>query len=546
MISQVSLTRAALRLAPAVFLTAVGALGFAPSQARAQATGAVTVLHNFTGTDGSAPITGPIKAIDGNYYGAIYTGGATNQGAIYKLTPDGTYSVLHSFVQDFLGGGALEGDSPKVLIQGLDGNLYGICRGGGKGPTTPDGGGTFFRLGLDGTYTKLYDFDTGKTGAALFPSALVQGSDGNFYGLTRDGGVSNAGEGTYFRITPAGVLTVLFEFKGGNGPGYRPEAQLIVGADGNFYGLTTTGGSSGGNSGNGTIFMATQAGAVTQLYVFLGGSNAPGGGVVELTQGTDGKFYGVSPSGGQHSRGAIYSYGLDGTFTLLHDYDDPRTDGAIPGPLTQGDDGNFYGSTTNGFPVKPNSITDDGNGSYFQLTPTGNYTILAKTQGLNNGPTLPNGKLLNLGGGSFLGVTQGGGPAGFGTITNLVVTGSTAPFSFFNGQAALDNGAYYLAFANGNPFGYYSFLTDQHYIYHFDLGFEYIFDAADGKKGVYLYDFTSNTFFYTSPTFPFPYLYDFTLNSVVYYYPDPNNPGRYNTNGVRYFYVFKTGKIISK
>lgn len=143
-------------------------------------------------------------------------------------------------------------------------------------------------------------------------------------------------------------------------------------------------------------------------------------------------------------------------------------------------------------------------------------------------------------------MTQGGGPAGFGTITNLVVTGSTAPFSFFNGQAALDNGAYYLAFANGNPFGYYSFLTDQHYIYHFDLGFEYIFDAADGKKGVYLYDFTSNTFFYTSPTFPFPYLYDFTLNSVVYYYPDPNNPGRYNTNGVRYFYVFKTGKIISK
>lgn len=118
--------------------------------------------------------------------------------------------------------------------------------------------------------------------------------------------------------------------------------------------------------------------------------------------------------------------------------------------------------------------------------------------------------------------------------------------TFFSGEAPVGNGVYYLAFANSNPFGYYSFLFDPHYIYHFDLGFEYVFDAMDGQHGVYLYDFTSNTFFYTSPTFPFPYLYDFTLNSVVYYYPDPNNSGRYNTNGVRYFYVFNTSSIISK
>ena len=73
-----------------------------------------------------------------------------------------------------------------------------------------------------------------------------------------------------------------------------------------------------------------------------------------------------------------------------------------------------------------------------------------------------------------------------------------------------------------------------------------MFDAADGYSGVYFYDFKSSTFFYTSPGFPFPYLDDFALNSFLYYYPDPNNPGRYNTDGVRYFYDFATGKIISK
>ena len=118
--------------------------------------------------------------------------------------------------------------------------------------------------------------------------------------------------------------------------------------------------------------------------------------------------------------------------------------------------------------------------------------------------------------------------------------------AFFAGEAALSQGVYYLQFADGNPFGYYTFLSDPDYVYHFDLGFEYVFDAADGRDGVYFYDFTSKTFFYTSPTFPFPYLYDFSLNTVLYYYPDPGNGGHYNTNGVRYFYDFATGKVISK
>ena len=130
-----------------------------------------------------------------------------------------------------------------------------------------------------------------------------------------------------------------------------------------------------------------------------------------------------------------------------------------------------------------------------------------------------------------------------GIIRRIVPAGKLA---FFSGAQAAGNGVSYLQFPNGRPFGYFSFLSDANYLYHFDLGYEFAFDATDGKSGVYLYDFKSGGFFYTSPSFPFPYLYDFNLNSVVYYFPDPSNPQRYNTNGVRYFYVFSTGQVISK
>ena len=116
--------------------------------------------------------------------------------------------------------------------------------------------------------------------------------------------------------------------------------------------------------------------------------------------------------------------------------------------------------------------------------------------------------------------------------------------AFFSGEVSLRDGVYYLQFPNGPPFGYYSYLTDPRWIYHFDMGYEYWFDANDGNSGIFFYDFASNHFFYTSPSFPFPYLYDFTLKTVLYYYPDQNRPGHYTTNP-RYFYNFATGQIIT-
>jgi len=115
---------------------------------------------------------------------------------------------------------------------------------------------------------------------------------------------------------------------------------------------------------------------------------------------------------------------------------------------------------------------------------------------------------------------------------------------FFTNEVSLGNGVYYLQFPNSTPFGYYSYLSDPRFIYHFDMGYEYWFDANDGHSGIYFYDFASNHFFYTSPSFPFPYLYDFSLNAVLYYYPDTQRPGHYTTNP-RYFYNFATGQIIT-
>jgi len=127
--------------------------------------------------------------------------------------------------------------------------------------------------------------------------------------------------------------------------------------------------------------------------------------------------------------------------------------------------------------------------------------------------------------------------------TRRTSSGGVHP-AFFAGETALSNGVYYLALPNGNVFGYYSYLTDPNYIYHFDMGYEYMSDANDGHGGIYFYDSASGHWWFTSRDYPFPYLYDFSLSAVLYYYPDTQNAGHYTTNP-RYFYNFGTSKIIN-
>ena len=531
--------------------------------------GVLTTLYSFSGPDGASPYAGLVLGSDGNFYGTTFYGGATyvsetqpGQGTVFRMTPAGVLTTLHSFDGD-------DGANPNAgLVEGSDGNFYGTTTGGGK--STNDG--TVFRLTPAGTLKTLHRFG-GPDGATPF-AELVAGSDGSFYGTTAYGGAAyvrggNSGQGTVFQITRNGVITTLYSFSGPDGA--TPHAGLVIGTDGNFYGTTQYGGATYGGaqiSGLGTVFQLTPAGVLTTLYSFSGPDGAfP---VANLVLGSDGNFYGTTsiyfvPENAND--GTVFQITPAGVLTTLHTFH--GADGTGPtAALVQGSDGNFYGATYSGganldgtifklgfFPA----INSVGNANAIAGQPF-SYQITASNQPASFAATgLPAGLRIDpvsglisgtpTAAGDYAVTLSAGNSDGTGTaMLTLIVADALGrtPIAFFSDETSLSNGVYYLAFPNGNYFGYYAYVGDADYIYHFDLGYEFFDDADDGKSGVYFYDFASSDFFYTSPTFSFPYLYDFDLNSVVYYYPDPNNPGHYNTNGVRYFYVFNTGQIISK
>ena len=487
---------------------------------RGQNTATLTTLHTFTGPDGGYPSSGLILGSDGNFYGL--TGGVSgdNDGTFFRMTPTGTLTTLYAF------NGSTDGGTPGGdLIQGGGGNFYGTATG-----ILSSNDGTVFRITPAGVITTLYSF-TGAGDGATPEGGVILGSDGNLYGTTT-GGDDNFG--TIFRVTPAGAISVLYRFTGGS-DGENPEAGLIQGSDGNFYGTTTGGETTAGVvAGYGSVFRITPAGAFTTLYSFDDGTDG-GFPTAGLLEGGNGNFYGTTEEGGTAGSGTAFMITPGGALTTLYTFTGVGSDGMYPAAaLILGSDGNFYGTTAAGGSA--------GAGTVFMMTPAGVVTTLYSFNGSSDG-TAPFARLRQDGAGIFYGTTNGGESGGYGTVFKLQVGATPA---FFDGEVSVGDGVYYLTFPSGNYFGYYSFLADPAYIYHFDLGYEYVFDADDGNSGVYFYDFTSSDFFYTSPVFPFPYLYDFNLNSVVYYYPDPSEPGHYNTNGVRYFYVFNTGGIISK
>ena len=196
-------------------------------------------------------------------------------------------------------------------------------------------------------FTTLANFD--ETNGSDPTSALVQGSDGNFYGTTGAGG--NYDDGTVFKMTPAGTLTTLYSFQGGSDGAY-PFAGLVQGMDGNFYGTTYRGGNPAcSGQGCGSVFMITPSGTLTTLHRFddLDGQ-APRGG---LMQASDGNFYGTTEWGGGprwcnengwDGCGTVFRITPSGTLTTLHNFD--LTDGESPvSALIQASDGNLYGTT---------------------------------------------------------------------------------------------------------------------------------------------------------------------------------------------------------
>jgi uncharacterized repeat protein (TIGR03803 family) len=192
-------------------------------------------------------------------------------------------------------------------------------------------------------FRSVVDF-TGPDGAGP-EAALVQGLDGELYGTTYEGGVNN--EGTVFRIKPSGQVFRLYSFcaQTNCGDGSHPVASLIQGTDGNFYGTTADGGAHAQNNDGGTVFKITPAGVLTTLYSFCAQANCADGSApsASLLRATDGNFYGTTYSGGANSYGTVFKMTPQGTVTTLYSFG--FADGTYPSGLVQAKDGGLYGTT---------------------------------------------------------------------------------------------------------------------------------------------------------------------------------------------------------
>jgi uncharacterized repeat protein (TIGR03803 family) len=315
-------------------------------------TGTLTTLYSFCSqsgcTDGLGVIAGLVQATNGNLYGTTINDGANGAGGtIFKITPGGTLTTLYSFCSQ---SGCTDGATPPAgLIQATDGNFYGTTFTGGA-----NNDGTVFKITPSGRLATLHSFD-GTDGANPW-AGLMQGTDGNFYGTTSAGGANSNGMcgsigcGTIFKITPGGTLTTLYSFcsQSGCADGDTPYAGLIQATDGNFYGTTLDGGSMITNAG--TVFKITPGRVLTTLYTFCPQSPCTDGESpwAPLIQATDGNLYGTTYSGGANlNEGMVFKITLGGTLTTLHSFD--GTDGANPqGGLVQDTNGKLYGTTYQG------------------------------------------------------------------------------------------------------------------------------------------------------------------------------------------------------
>jgi uncharacterized repeat protein (TIGR03803 family) len=367
-------------------------------------------LIDFNDVDGAASFTPLVQGIDGDFYGTTSGGGAANEGAVFKITPAGNLAILYNFCTE---AGCVDGAEPfGGLTQATDGNLYGTTRMGGVFNS-----GSIFKVTRLGQFVSLYSFcaQAGCPDGAYPYAALVQSVDGNLYGTTQGGGAGNVG--TVFKITTSGTLTTLHSF--GYTDGSPPQANLVQGLDGDFYGETAFGGSYGSY---GTVFEINSNGKFKTLYSFCAESGCTDGAnpYSGLVLGNDGNFYGTTSNGGAAIiYGTVFKITPHGQLTTLYSFclqGYPCTDGSFPyAGLVQATDGNFYGATTNG--------GSNDYGTLFAITPNGAMTTLHEF--LNTDGRYPFATLIQGTNGSFYGTTTQGGDltcdngSGCGTVFRL-------------------------------------------------------------------------------------------------------------------------------
>jgi uncharacterized repeat protein (TIGR03803 family) len=342
-----------------------------------------------------------------------------------------TFTSIHSFDGN---DGALPNGG---VVQGMDGNFYGMTALGGTYQA-----GTIYKMALAGDVTQLYTFCTSKTGCygdGISPIGnLVQEPNGSFYGTASKGGLAYAG--TVFSVDPLGNFTLLYSFCTNNNcvSGANPNSDMTPGVNGDLYGTA----SAGGTHGDGTLFMTTLSGKVITLHEFDYTDGAFPGSALVLAP--NGKFYGAA--GGAGGAGTIYEWAPSGKFTLLYSFCSQTncTDGFAPQGLVAAN-GSLYGTT----------YADGayGGGTFFKLSPAGKLTTLHSFQTAEG--THP-GAIIQATDGNFYGTTSAGGN-GYGTIVKMDPSGKVTVLHSFNntdgwqpvGLMQSTNGSFYGTTASG-------------------------------------------------------------------------------------------------
>jgi uncharacterized repeat protein (TIGR03803 family) len=334
---------------------------------------------------------------DGLLYGTSLKGGSVGEGTVFSMTPGGAVSALGSFAD---GSGGTHCNTGLSL--GRDGNFYGTCPQG----VSPYENGTVFSTSPSGAIATLYAF-TGTDGKVPEVGQPVQGLDGKFYGVTESGGLNGAG--TAFSIGSDGHLTTLYNFGTTSDDAGSPSGPLMLASDGNFYGTTTTGGKLGG----GTVFKMTAAGQVTVLHDFPSSGKREGiqpmGGVVA---GDNGQFYGVTFSGGANDLGTVFTLKQTGKVQILHSFSAADSVAFPCDSLTIANDRNFYGEA-----AACKDGTCEGS-AIFEVTSKGVFKLLHTFVSASDGTKASSPLFLSTNG-IFYGVTELGGSNGGGTAYSL-------------------------------------------------------------------------------------------------------------------------------
>jgi len=361
---------------------------------------AFEVLYDFPG-ERFPPVymhCGLRRGSDGFLYGVSESSGEYTSGMLFRIDERGTnFTRLLAF-----GAPSMGGRTPRAsVVAASDRRIYGTTEIGGRSNV-----GTIFGIDGDGGNSRILKH-FGDPSDGRLPNGVMEASDGLLYGTTQTGGA--AGQGILYRAAENGSnYAILRNFAVGvlSTDGKGPRGTLVESMDGFLYGTTFF----GGVSNRGTIFKIGKDGSnYVVIHNFLLATN--GAGPRDLTEATDGMFYGITTTGGIFNRGTAYRCSRDGSvFEVLHRFEG-ATDGHAPeGGLIEASDGFVYGTTAG---------NTTNRGTMFRMQKDGSsYSVISRFAEQADGGRNPKARLIEDFDGSLIGTASRGG-RGNGTVFRI-------------------------------------------------------------------------------------------------------------------------------